>query len=78
MSKSNSEADEHLSPVAAKMILAALPERIQRALLAYAKETEYPVELVLEMARSSRYPQGVAGFLDSESLTFADCKPEYD
>jgi hypothetical protein len=62
--------DEHLSPVAAKMILAALPERIQRALLAHARETEYPIELVLEMA--------IAGFLDSESLTFADCKSEYD
>ena len=61
--------DEHLNPVAAKMILAALPERIQKALLAHAAETEYPIELVLEMA--------IAGFLDSESLTFADCQPEY-
>ncbi|MBD2056563.1 hypothetical protein H6F88_11135 [Oculatella sp. FACHB-28] len=62
--------DEHLSPVAAKMFLAALPERIQRALLAHAKETDYPPEMVLEMA--------IAGFLDSEAITFADCRPEYE
>lgn len=62
--------DEHLSPVAAKMVLAALPERIQRALLAHAQETQYPLEMVLEMA--------IAGFLDSEAITFADCRPEYE
>ncbi len=59
--------DEHLSPVAAKMFLAALPEHIQRALLAHAQETQYPLEMVLEMA--------IAGFLDSEAITFADCCP---
>lgn len=62
--------DEHLSPVAAKMFLAALPGRIQRALLAHAQETQYPLEMVLEMA--------IAGFLDSEAITFADCRPEYE
>ncbi len=62
--------DEHLSPIAAKMFLAALPERIQRALLAHAQETQYPLEMVLEMA--------IAGFLDSEAITFADCRPEYE
>ncbi len=60
--------DEHLSPVAAKMFLAVLPERIQRALLAHSQETQYPLEMVLEMA--------IAGFLDSEAITFADCRPE--
>jgi hypothetical protein len=64
------QKDEHLSPVAAKMFLAALPERIQRALLAHAQETQYPLEMVLEMA--------IAGFLDSEAITFADCRPEYE
>lgn len=59
--------DEHLSPVAAKMFLAALPERIQRALLAHAQETQYPLEMVLEMA--------IAGFVDNEAITFADCRP---
>jgi hypothetical protein len=62
--------DEHLSPVAAKMFLAALPERIQQALLAHSEETQYPLEMVLEMA--------IAGFLDSEAITFADCHPEYE
>ncbi len=62
--------DEHLSPVAAKMFLAALPEHIQRALLAHSQETQYPLEMVLEMA--------IAGFLDSEAITFADCHPEYE
>jgi hypothetical protein len=63
------QLNQHLSPVAAKMILAALPEHVQRALLAHSAETEYPIEMVLEMA--------IAGFLDSESLTFVDCKSEY-
>jgi len=63
------QTSEHLSPVAAKMMLAAFPERIQRALLAHAAETGYPIEMVLEMA--------IAGFLDSECLNFADCNPEY-
>ena len=58
--------DEHLSPVAAKMLV-ALPERIQRALLAHSQETQYPLEMVLEMA--------IAGFLDSEAIIFADCRP---
>lgn len=62
--------DEHLSPVAAKMFLAALPERIQRALLAHSKETNYPLEMVLEMA--------IAGFLDSDAITFTDCRPDYE
>jgi hypothetical protein len=63
------ESLEHLSPIAAKMILAALPEHIQQALLAHVSETQYPLELVLEMA--------IAGFLDSEAITFTDCKSEY-
>jgi hypothetical protein len=63
------QSDEHLNPVAAKMFLAALPEHIQQALLAHSKETQYPLEMVLEMA--------IAGFLDSEAITFADCRSEY-
>jgi hypothetical protein len=68
-SQSPEQSTQHLNPVAAKMFLVALPEHIQRALLAHAAETEYPIEMVLEMA--------IAGFLDSECLNFADCKPEY-
>lgn len=63
------QSDEHLSPIAAKMFLTALPEHIQRALLAHSQETQYPIEMVLEMA--------IAGFLDSEAITFADCHSEY-
>ncbi|WP_088890012.1 hypothetical protein [Leptolyngbya ohadii] len=63
------QSDEHLSPIAAKMFLTALPEHIQRALLAHSQETQYPIEMVLEMA--------IAGFLDSEAITFADCRSEY-
>jgi hypothetical protein len=63
------DSEEHLNPIAAKMILAALPNHIQRALLAHSAETQYPIELILEMA--------IAGFLDSEAITFSDCKSEY-
>lgn len=63
------ETTEHLSPVAARMILAALPEKIREAFERRAAEIEYPVEAVLEMA--------LAGFLDSECLSFSDCQPRY-
>ncbi|KAM3090533.1 hypothetical protein ACKFKG_29380 [Phormidesmis sp. 146-35] len=68
-SSSPEQTSEHLSPVAAKMMLAAFPDRIQRSLLAHAAETGYPIEMVLKMA--------IAGFLDSECINFADCNPEY-
>ena len=78
-SPSPEQASEHLSPIAAKMILAAFPEHIQRALLAHAAETKYPIEMVLETAISQRDEAlcAIAGFLDRECLNFADCKPEY-
>ncbi|HEY9663369.1 MAG TPA: hypothetical protein V6C65_33395 [Allocoleopsis sp.] len=63
------ETLEHLSPVAARMILAALPDRIRESFERRSAELEYPVEAVLEMA--------LAGFLDSECLSFSDCKPRY-
>ncbi|MEO0536818.1 MAG: hypothetical protein AAF215_23525 [Cyanobacteria bacterium P01_A01_bin.123] len=63
------ETIEHLSPVAARMILAALPDNIREAFERRAVDIEYPVEAVLEMA--------LAGFLDSECLNFSDCKPRY-
>ena len=59
----------HLNPVAARMILAALPEPIRNAFERRAAAIEYPVEAVLEMA--------IAGFLDSECLSFSDCQPWY-
>ena len=60
---------EHLSPVAARMILAAFPDHIRAAFERRAEEIDYPVEAVLEMA--------IAGFLDREALTFIDCQPRY-
>ncbi len=63
------ETIEHLSPVAARMMLAALPDKIRESFERRAAEIEYPVEAILEMA--------LAGFLDSECLSFIDCKPRY-
>ncbi len=58
---------EQLSSCDAEVILERLPERIRSALIARATEIEYPVEAVIEMA--------IASFLDTEALSFADCKP---
>ena len=63
------ESIEHLSPVAARMILAAFPDHIRAAFERRAEDIDYPVEAVLEMA--------IAGFLDREALTFIDCQPRY-
>jgi hypothetical protein len=59
--------DPHFSQTAAQNFLDAVPEKIKVALAAYAAELDYPVEAVIEMA--------IAGFLDEDALTFADCKP---
>jgi hypothetical protein len=64
-----SQAIERLNPIAARMMLAAFPDHIREAFERRAKEIDYPVEAVLEMA--------VAGFLDREALSFIDCKPRY-
>ena len=58
---------EQLSCADAEVILERLPGRIQSALIARATEIEYPVEAVIEMA--------IASFLDTEALSFVDCKP---
>jgi hypothetical protein len=58
---------EQLSAADAEIILARLPEPIRAALIARADEIEYPVEAIIEMA--------LASFLDTEALSFADCKP---
>ena len=63
------ETIDHLSPVAARMMLAAFPSHVWEAFERRAKEIDYPVEAVLEMA--------IASFLDGECLSFADCKPRY-
>jgi hypothetical protein len=59
---------------ALKALLNHLPTHIKEALEEYSIASEMPLEFVIEMARSSRYPQGVASFLDLDSTTFADCR----
>jgi ribosomal protein S3AE len=62
-----SAAIEQLSSLEAEEILNKLPERIAEAIRTRAKEIQYPIERVVEMA--------IASYLDSEALGFADCKP---
>ncbi|MBE9030473.1 hypothetical protein IQ266_12100 [filamentous cyanobacterium LEGE 11480] len=57
-----------LSPQAAQTFIEALPHNIRAAVLAYAVETDYPVEAVLEMA--------IAFFLDMDCAGFGDCRTE--
>ena len=59
---------EQLTPTAAQAILENLPERIRLAFIDRASEINYPVEAVVEMA--------LAGYLDSDSIGFVDCKPD--
>jgi hypothetical protein len=61
--------EQHLSPGAAEALLEELPDHVRTGVILHAEKIDYPVELVLEMA--------IAGFLDSECLTFADCKPPH-
>jgi hypothetical protein len=58
---------EQLTPAAAQIILEQLPDRIRQALVDRAAEVGYPVEAIIEVA--------IAGYLDSEAIGFADCKP---
>ncbi|NMF58531.1 hypothetical protein [Pseudanabaena yagii] len=58
---------EQISSKDAEAILKLLPERIRIAIIARAKEIDYPIEATLEMA--------IASFLDTEAISFTDCKP---
>jgi hypothetical protein len=58
---------EQLSPVAGRIILEQLPERIRAAIIARAAEIDYPVEAIVEMA--------ISGYLDPHAIGFTDCKP---
>jgi hypothetical protein len=58
---------EQISPKDAEIILRHLPGWIQDALIARSTEIDYPIEAIIEMA--------IASFLDTEALSFADCKP---
>jgi hypothetical protein len=66
---------EHLAPTAAQAFLDALPDKIKRALVTYAEEIDYSVEAVLEIANDFRRACAIAGFLDPDSISFADCQP---
>ncbi|MBD2150656.1 MAG: hypothetical protein NW214_04030 [Pseudanabaenaceae cyanobacterium bins.39] len=61
------EVLERISSKDAEVILKFLPERIRAAIIARSKEIDYPIEATLEMA--------IASFLDTEAISFADCKP---
>jgi hypothetical protein len=58
----------------AYQILDLIPLNLRAAIDEYASETEMPSEFVVELARSARYPQGVAHFLDPDSMTYEDCQ----
>ncbi len=58
---------EQISSTDAEIILTQLPEHIKDALITRTAEIDYPFEAVLEMA--------IASFLDTEALSFIDCKP---
>jgi len=58
---------QHLDPSVAREFLENLPEHIRKAFYDRAAEIDYPIEAVLEMA--------ISYSLDSEAVTFADCKP---
>lgn len=62
------EVLERISSKDAEVILKFLPERIWVAIIARSKEVDYPIEATLEMA--------IASFLDTEAISFADCKPK--
>jgi len=61
---------DHLSPELAETFLEGLPETIRNGLEKRAKNMDYPVWAVIEMA--------IAGYLDEEALSFADCQPKFD
>ncbi|MGK7924193.1 MAG: hypothetical protein AB4290_02885 [Spirulina sp.] len=61
---------EHLSPELAQIFLEGLPEAIRHGLEMRAKNMDYPVWAVIEMA--------IAGYLDKEAISFVDCHPKLD
>ena len=61
------EVLERISSKDADVILKLLPEKIRAAIIARSKEIDYPIEATLEMA--------IASFLDTEAISFSDCKP---
>jgi len=68
--QTKSATTDHLSPELAQVFLEGLPETIRNGLEKRAKNMDYPVWAVIEMA--------IAGYLDEEALSFADCQPKFD
>lgn len=68
--QTKSVTTDHLSPELAQTFLEGLPETIRHGLEKRAKNMNYPVWAVIEMA--------IAGYLDEEALSFADCQPKLD
>jgi hypothetical protein len=66
---------EHLSPVAARMILAAFPDHIRAAFERRTQDIDYPVEAVLEMAIAGFLEAFATTFVVREALTFSECQP---
>jgi hypothetical protein len=60
---------KHLSHDAALMLLTVLPECIHDAYMNNAKQIDYSINMVLEIA--------LADFLDAGSLIFTDCEPKF-
>jgi len=55
------------SPYAKSLLQIQVPDECSQALEVYATETQFPIELVIEMA--------LAQFLDVDAVTFKDCDP---
>ncbi len=66
--------DTKQNPPKTGNVLDDLPGSLRHEIRNYAVEQEMPPEFVVELARSSRYPQGVAHFLAPDSVTFDDCQ----
>jgi hypothetical protein len=61
---------------ALKGILNHLPPPIKEALEEYSIATEMPIEFVIEMATLAVSAKQRASFLDLDSTTFGDCRPD--
>jgi hypothetical protein len=76
-SSSEPERIEHLNPVAARMMLAAFPIHVREAFERRAKEIDYPVEAVLEMAIAGFLVRVASALRNREALSFVDCQSRY-
>ncbi|BAY59344.1 hypothetical protein NIES2135_62210 (plasmid) [Leptolyngbya boryana NIES-2135] len=61
------KTEEHLSPEVAQAFLEGLPMHVREALEANARDINYPVWAVVEMA--------ISGYLNEDALSFRDLNP---